>query len=247
MIIQRSQDDRLGVYPTKKLVALIAASMMCSTAWAAEITFNYSPYPPMNFEQNGKIVGISADQVNEMMRRSGVSHEMVVMKWSRAIALAETVPATCVTTLHTNERDARFKWIEPLMTQETLLVGLATTPKPASQKEALQARIGSWNSDSSVDLLKGLGVDKLDLAPTMDSAIEKLKAGRVDFVPLHAATIADLQAQGLDVVPVASLATTVTGMACSLDTSDTIVQALQQSLNAIIQDGTQKEILARYQ
>src|SRR3546814_13439216 len=45
-------------------------------------------YAPFNFDQDGEIKGLGADQVREIMRRSGLAYDMELLPWSRAIGLA---------------------------------------------------------------------------------------------------------------------------------------------------------------
>src|SRR3546814_15326557 len=67
-------------------------------------------YAPFNFDQDGEIRGLGADQVREIMRRSGLAYDMELLPWSRAIGLARERPMTCVfTTAHTVDRNAQFK------------------------------------------------------------------------------------------------------------------------------------------
>lgn len=233
---------------TRFALPLLAACLATglNAASAGELTFNISEYPPLNFEKDGKIVGMGADQVHEIMSRAGIAYKIEPMKWSRAIALAENTASNCVTTVHTEERNARFKWVEPLVQQDIVLVGLTGGAKADTLDAALAMRIGSWNADSSIDLLKKAGVSQIDLAPTMDNTLEKLKAGRIDFVPLSAAAIASVTAKGVSVTPVASIGASVTGIACALDTPDADITAMQEALNAMIADGKQEQILAVY-
>lgn len=231
----------------RKIALSLGFAALAVPALATDVTFNFSNYPPMNFERDGEVVGIGADQVGEIMTRAGMSYEMLPMKWSRAIALAENTPATCVVTAHTDERAKRFKWVEPLMSQKTVLVGLKDMPAPASLEDALKMRVGAWNADYSVDLLAKHGKTDIDLAPTMDQTLQKLQAGRIDLMPISEASIADLAAKGVEVAPKATLDTIVTGIACNLDTSEETMAAMQKALGQVIGDGTQATILARYQ
>src|SRR3546814_12617234 len=67
-------------------------------------------YAPFNFDQDGEIKGLGADQVREIMRRSGLAYDMELLPWSRAIGLPRAGPMPCVfTTAHTLHRNADRK------------------------------------------------------------------------------------------------------------------------------------------
>ena len=182
-------------------------------------------YAPFNFDQDGDIAGLGADQVEEIMRRSGIAHDVTLMAWSRAIGLAREKPMTCVfTTAHTVDRDTHFKWVEP----------------------ATAYRTGTQTGDYTVELLRNAGFSQIDLARDLDLTLKKLLSGRVDLMAVSESYVHRKQKEGVPVEEVAVLHEQVFSIACSLKTPDGIVARMQQALTAMIADGTQAEILARY-
>lgn len=206
-------------------------------------------YAPFNFDQNGEIAGLGAEQVREIMRRSGIAYEMTLMAWSRAIGLAREKPMTCVfTTAHTVDRDRQFKWVEPLLVERTLLIRAAGSGiEPADIKAATAYRTGTQTGDYTVELLRNAGFGKIDLARDLDLTLKKLLSGRVDLMAVSESYMHRKQSEGVPVETVAVLHEQVFSVACSLETPDSIVQRMQDALSAMIDDGTQAEILARYQ
>src|SRR3546814_8159854 len=100
-------------------------------------------YAPFNFDQDGEIKGLGADQVREIMRRSGIAYDMELLPWSRAIGLAREKPLTCVfTTAHTVDPSAQFKWVEPFLVELPLLVRAHRTGGDTNQTPSVERQRG---------------------------------------------------------------------------------------------------------
>ncbi|HEY9549064.1 MAG TPA: transporter substrate-binding domain-containing protein [Kiloniellaceae bacterium] len=205
-------------------------------------------YAPFNFDQDGEIKGLGADQVREIMRRSGIAYDMELLPWSRAIGLARERPMTCVfTTAHTVDRNAQFKWVEPLLVERTLLIRAAGSGvDPADLAAATAYRTGTQTGDYTVELLQNAGFTDIDLARDLDLTLKKLLSGRVDLMAVSESFLRRLQGQAVPVEEVAVLYEQVFSVACSLQTPDAVVARMQKALTAMIADGTQAEIFARY-
>ena len=205
-------------------------------------------YAPFNFDSNGDIAGLGADQVKEIMRRSGIRFDMELLPWSRAIGLAREKPMTCVfTTAHTVDRDSHFKWVEPLLVERTLLIrATGSGIEPADVAAATAYRTGTQTGDYTVELLRNAGFTKIDLARDLDLTLKKLLSGRVDLMAVSESYVHRLQDEGVPVEEVAVLYEQVFSIACSPQTPDGIVARMQKALTAMIADGTQAEIVARY-
>lgn len=205
-------------------------------------------YAPFNFDSGGEILGLGADQVREIMRRSDTAYDMELLPWSRAIGLARERPMTCVfTTAHTADRDAHFKWVEPLLVERTLLIRASDSSVEASSvAEATAYRTGTQTGDYTVELLRDAGFTEIDLARDLDLTLKKLLSGRVDLMAVSESFVRRRQDKGVPIEEVAVLFEQVFSLACSPKTPDAVVTRLQDALASIIADGTQAEILARY-
>ncbi|KUP92190.1 bacterial extracellular solute-binding protein, family 3 [Tritonibacter horizontis] len=234
-----------------KFVTSIATALVVglgSTAQAADVMLFTESYAPLNFERDGQIVGLGADQVFELMDRAGITYEAEMTQWSRAIGQAERRPNTCVfSTTHTEERDPNFSWVEPLATDSTILVrktGAAIAP--ASIEEARQYRTGTQTGDYAVGVLEAAGFEAIDLAPAQDATLKKLMQGRIDLMATSGTFLEVAQAEGVEIEEVLVLSTTTMSMACSKKTDQALVDRMQAALQSMIDDGTQAEIAAKY-
>jgi polar amino acid transport system substrate-binding protein len=173
---------------------------------------------------------------------------MELLPWSRAIGLAREKPMTCVfTTAHTVDRDSQFKWVEPLLVERTLLIrATGSGVEPADVAAATAYRTGTQTGDYTVELLRNAGFTQIDLARDLDLTLKKLLSGRVDLMAVSESFLHRLQDQGVAVEEVAVLYEQVFSIACSPETPASIVKRMQKALTAMIEDGTQADILARY-
>ena len=238
---------------TRRAFAVLAlAGILAGGAGAAQasepLRLTTEEYAPFNFKQGDEIAGLGAEQVREIMRRSGVEFEITLMAWSRAIGLAREKPMTCVfTTAHTAERDKSFKWVEPLLVERTLLVRAAGSGvAPARLSEARAYRTGTQTGDYTVELLRNADFQQIDLARDLDLTLKKLLNGRVDLMAVSESYVHRKQSEGVPIEEVAVLHEQVFSIACSPETPDSIVDRMQKALTSIIQDGTQAEIIRRY-
>jgi polar amino acid transport system substrate-binding protein len=229
------------------LVALLVLPLRPAAA-GDDLHLTTEQYAPFNFDDGGEIRGLGADQVKEIMRRSGITYDIELLPWSRAIGLAREKPMTCVfTTAHTDDRDTQFKWVEPLLVERTLLVRAAGSGvEPADLAAATAYRTGTQTGDYTVELLQNAGFTKIDLARDLDLTLKKLLSGRVDLMAVSESFLHRLQDQDVAVEEVAVLYEQVFSVACSLQTPDAVVARMQKALTAMIADGTQAEILTRY-
>jgi len=227
-------------------LCLIAGGPAARASEALQLTTE--EYAPFNFREGSGIVGLGAEQVREIMRRSGIDYEMTLMAWSRAIGLAREKPMTCVfTTAHTVERDQSFKWVEPLLVERTLLVRAADSGiTPENLEAATGYRTGTQTGDYTVELLRNAGFREIDLARDLDLTLKKLLSGRVDLMAVSESYAHRKQDEGIPIEEVAVLHEQVFSIACSPQTPDAIVARMQKALNAIIADGTQAKILEHF-
>lgn len=235
--------------PALLLAVLLAVSPAGRPASAEEVLhLTTEQYAPFNFNSDGEILGLGADQVREIMRRSGIAYDMELLPWSRAIGLAREKAMTCVfTTAHTVDRDPHFKWVEPLLVERTLLIRASGSNVEATTvAEATSYRTGTQTGDYTVELLRDAGFTEIDLARDLDLTLKKLLSGRVDLMAASESFVRRLQNEGVPIEDVAVLYEQVFSIACSPQTPDDIVARMQDALVAMIADGTQAEILARY-
>lgn len=234
----------------KKQIFLTAfVFALVSEAFAEELHLTTEDYAPLNFEKDGKIVGIGADQVFEAMERGGVNYNVEMTKWSRALGLAKSEPNTCVfSAQHTADRDPHFLWIEPLLVGRDVLARLKdSNVSPKTLEEARKFSVGAPTGDSTIEKLEGLGFDKLDTAATQELVLKKLKAGRIDMVSGAESYLRALIASGEPLEIILPISETKIALACNKETDPGTIGKIQSALDQLIASGRQKEIISNYE
>ncbi len=230
------------------LAALALVASLVGPALAADITFVTEEYAPFNYSEGGEIKGIAVEQVRQIAEASGISYQMEIMPWARALMLAERQDGHCVfTTGHTPERHAKFHWVEPLLRDQMVMIKRKGGPIVATTLEQARAfRIGSQRGDIGFDVLKQLGFTDIDLASDIEITLGKLRSGRIDLMPTSVKTYDKLIADGQPIERAMLMDGQVYGIACNRSVPEETIRALQQALDALVTSGRQDAIFARY-
>lgn len=157
----------------KMLLPLLIASHLTVTAEAQTVSFVTEEYPPFSYREGSDIKGAAVDQIKLLMR--GLNDFTIdVVPWARAYSQARTTPMNCVfATAHTTERDALFKWVEPLLIDRNFLVKhTGTAVNAATLEQARQFSVGTWREDYTETLLRNLDFPKIDVATTMSATLK---------------------------------------------------------------------------
>ncbi len=81
--------------------------------------------PPVHYEQDGKVIGIATEVVEEIFRRAGLHPDIKAYPWKRAYQIALRTPDSFIFTINrTPERERLFKWIGPILQKRTCLFKL---------------------------------------------------------------------------------------------------------------------------
>ncbi|ASY57355.1 transporter substrate-binding domain-containing protein [Sinorhizobium sp. CCBAU 05631] len=228
---------------------ILAFSIGLSAAAHAEtIHFVTEEYPPYNFSTPNGASGASVDQIALIMKAVELPYEIEVLPWARAFALAESEPFHCVfTTGHDAERDKKFRWIEPLLVDQMIMVRHRHSAiELRTLDEAKQFIVGTQREDFSASYLKEHGFQRIDYASSLDSTLRKLIAGRVDLMMTSEKTFETMRAEGKPVEAALVLEGKQYGIACHIDTPDEIVSRMQVELNRLIATGSQDRIYEQY-
>ena len=239
----------------KKLFILVASMFLGSVqpALSAELTILTENLPPLNYVDNGVLVGPSVDTVKEIQRRVGSQDEIKVYPWARAYKMAlEEENVVLFGMTHTEVRHEQFKWIGPLATKRDILVAKKGSGIQINSLEDAKKvkRIGTLRDDTRERLLKSQGFTNLEPVSDEQMNAQKLVLGRIDLwtykIP-GLRTVCDLA--GVDykeMEEVYSLREINVDIAFSKKTSDAIVQKWKNAFNEMTADGTLMKIRKRW-
>lgn len=146
-------------------------------------------YPPYNYpDANGAITGQATELVHKVMRASGLSYEIRLLPWARAMRNTISGDNTLIFSIvRSPEREENFKWLVPIARDHYYLFGRANDTRPIT---AAHIRSGKHQvvcvfEDISCQLLRDFGLpDDAILAGidiTRADAMKLVQTGRVDF------------------------------------------------------------------
>lgn len=229
-------------------IAFALALLLSGTANAQTLRLLTEEYPPYNFSKNGIISGAAVEQAELMMKALGRPYSLEILPWARALSLAENQPWTCVfTTGHDEERDKRFKWVEPLLIDRMVMLRKAGSGvNPANIEEAKRFTVGTQRGDFSGTYLQNHAFPKIDLAADMETTVKKLLVGRIDLMVTSEKTFEAMRDEGKALEPALVLEGKLYGFACNLGLPDAVVEKMQAELEKLIADGTQDQIFVKY-
>ena len=230
----------------------LLASCFAAAALAQHLTLATEEYPPYNMsDPKGQAIGISTQIVKALLAEAGLSYDLAIFPWARAIAMARAQPNTCVYSMsRTPEREPHYQWIGPLVYNDWALFALADAPASARPKrldELMDARIGSYKGDAIVSYLQKRG-HRVDVASSDDVNPKKLQLGRIDYWATGR-LIGQywLQQQGIQgIEPVLNFNRTDMYLACNSLMPDELVKRLNTTLVNMDKQGVIKKIYAGF-
>lgn len=177
-------------------VGAVAALLLASTlALALEISALTENLPPLNYEQDGKVVGFSSELLDLMAKDADVEVTKQVLPWPRAYDMVGRQPNTLIYSLaRTPEREALFHWVGPISSRRIVLYRLSDRSDISlkSLDEARAYRIGVVRESASAKGLIKLGFPiigpqdemgpGLELGVQDESNMKKFMARRFDLL-----------------------------------------------------------------
>jgi len=237
----------------------ILAGLLCALGLQAQekIQAVTEEFAPFNYTENGKVTGYSTRVVEEMLRRAGLPYAMNSYPWSRAYKMAQTLPNVLIFTLaRTPEREKEFQWIGGLAKRKLYLYKLAARKdiRVNNIDDAKKYWISVNRDDAAEKLLIGFGFsynNNLDLSPSDVSSLNKLLAGRIDFITGSDDTVSYLlQKSGIETSRLQRSITLVDQgeyyIAASKNTSPEIVRRLRAAYAQMDKEGVIRSMQPKF-
>ncbi len=239
----------------KKLSILAATVFMFSVQplLSAELTILTENLPPLNYLEDGVLVGPSVDIVKEILKRVESREQIKVYPWARAYKMAlEDENVVLFGMTHTKVREDIFKWVGPLATKRDILVAKKSSGIKINNLEDAKKvkRIGTLRDDTRERLLKSHGFTNLEPVSDEQKNAQKLVLGRIDlwtYKKPGLRTVCELA--GVDyneIEEVYHLREMELMIAFSKKTSDSIVQKWRDAFNEMLADGTIMQIRKKW-
>ena len=170
----------------KKLFLILASVFFVSVqpVLSQELTILTENLPPLNYVENGVLVGPSVEIVREIQRRVGSNEKIKVYPWARAYKMSlEQENVVLFGMTHTKVRHDQFKWIGPLATKRDILVAKKGSGIIINSLEDAKRvkSIGTLRDDTRERLLRSLGFTNLEPVSDEQMNAKKLILGRLDL------------------------------------------------------------------
>ena len=234
----------------KILLFIVSICFLSSPSIAAEkLTILTENLPPLNYVENGTLVGSSVEIVKEILQRTGSNEPIEVYPWARAYKMAlEEENVILFGMTYTQDRSDLFKWVGPLATKRDILLARKDASSSITNLEDAKKveRIGTLRDDVRGKLLEKMGFTNLEPVSDEQKNAQKLALGRIDLWAYKKPgfrTVCKLAEVDPDqFVEVAHLKKSELKIAFSKKTSDSIVASWQKAFDAMSQDGTIQKI-----
>jgi polar amino acid transport system substrate-binding protein len=240
----------------KKLFLMMTSVILISVnpVLSQELIVLTENMPPLNYVEDGELVGPSVEIVKEIQRRVGSHEPIKVYPWARAYKMVlEEENVVLFGMTHTEDRHDKFKWIGPLATKRDILVAKKGSGiKINSLEDAKKVqRIGTLRDDTRELLLKSQGFTNLESVSDEQQNAKKLALGRIElwaYKKPGLKTVCELA--GVDysqVEEVYHLREINLDIAFSKKTSDSIVQKWRNAFDQMLADGTIMQIRNKWE
>lgn len=207
---------------------------------------------PLSWQAEGRSQGAIYDLVQATQLELGVAYPTQFLPFKRGLYLTQTNPGYLFfPCLRIPEREAKFKWVGPLLKSRGVLYQLAHQPLVQSLEELYALRqIGVLLGSSSDDYLTSLGLTNLRRLHSREESLHLLDMQRIDAVVMVDTALPPLL-QALQLPAERIVASPVElfhgdyYLAFSLATPDEEIQRWQQALNTVLR-AQGATIFARY-
>lgn len=213
--------------------------------------------PPLNYLDESGPQGFSVELLRLMAAQAGLSLDLQVLPWVRAVQVAEGSANSVLFSLtRTPERENQFQWVGPIAQRRILLYKLSSRADLAlAQLSDLGgARIGVVRDSAADRALQAAGLRPgIELEHGLDDAtnMRKLLAGRMEYVVLldwaAAWNLRQLQLPYGALQAVMEQDTSKSyWYGLRPDADPAVVRRLQAALDALRRDGRYERLRQRY-
>lgn len=216
-------------------------------------------YPPINFEQDGRIQGIAVDVLVDMLALTDSTlgrEDIQLWPWARGYLTVQRRPNTMLFSMsRTPEREDLFRWVGPIMSLHMSLIGRVDDTiqiDSIAELNASEYTVGAVNDDVAHQLLLSMGADpeRLHTGVVGTNLAQMLASDRIDLWGVGTQVAKwTLREQGESPDAYEEkliLSQTDTYFALHRDTPDEVVDALQQALERLRENGSLKRTIDAY-
>lgn len=249
----------------RSLIALGACVWLLAfsnSSSAQNLTVYTEEFPPYNFSEDGRVVGVSTEVVEIIMNKTGLDYEISIYPWARTYKYAKDRPNSLIFSIsrRTNREDL-FKWVGIITPSRhsVFALGSRTDINIETLEDLKKHIIGTTIGDAREAYLLNNGFEEGELQRVggnnaNETNYKKLKRGRIDLWPMSEPVAHYIVAQagddpGKEIRKVFLFEEMSTGgyyIAASLQTPDEIVSKIRVALEEFKKTSEYKDILEKW-
>jgi polar amino acid transport system substrate-binding protein len=236
---------------------LLVLCLFCNAGSAAEpIRLMTEEFPPFQYYEGKKLTGVSVEIVRALQGKIGSADSILVYPWTRGLRLLERTSNTALfSTLRTEGREEKYKWVGPLAELRMVFFKKAGSPIELTSVDDAKklAKVGVSKNVGGHEVLVRLGFTNLDVLESGadETNIKKLVRGRIDAWPssylagLHSAKKMGLQGQ-IEAITNVNIMSGHLYLAFNKNTDDAIIKSWQAGLDELQTNDVVDTIIAKY-
>jgi polar amino acid transport system substrate-binding protein len=235
------------------LLAGMASAVQAGNVRQEKLKIYTDSFEPLNYLDNGRLTGLAAEVVQELVKRTKTKADIKVAAWEEGYkAVMNQTDTALFSMAMTPERKAMFQWVGPIVIQDTNFYAEkgANTGIVRLEDAKKSSKIVVVKDYASEELLRKEGFTNLETVITENAALKKLLSGEAELFPSGNITMPSLLrnngATMNDVEKVMNLSTNMGYIAFSRGTSPRLVALWQKKLDEMKTDGTFRKIYAKW-
>ena len=246
---------RRWIAPALACALLLPIVAPAAPAAGADLHGYTEPLPPLNHGDGSLAMGFSVDLLRSLAQRAGLTLQVQVLPWPRAVAMAAADRQSVLFTLtRTAAREADYRWVGPIARRRIVLYRLADRPDVQARSlqdlPALRTAVARESATARSLIEQGLAAH-LEPALNDEASMRMLLARRVDAVAMldfAAAWHAARQGAGFPGLQALFVLDDRHEYYFGLhkDAPDEVVARLQRALDAARRDGDLEQLTRRY-
>ena len=247
---------------TSLFTVYVCLILLSTSSFAQQLTIYTEEFPPYNFTEDGKIVGVSMEVVEAVMKEAGLGYKIAIYPWARTYKYTQQRPNSLIFSIsRRSKRETEFKWIGIITPSRHAVFALISRTDIQIEKigDLKNYQIGTTIGDARETFLlnNGFEVGKLHRiggATANNKNYEKLKLGRIDVWPMPEAVAHYILKQAGDdpdksirkVFVFEEMSKGGYYIASGLDTSDEVVNKIRDALENFKKTPKYNDILAKW-
>jgi len=211
---------------------------------------------PWQMETGGELTGICIEIVREIQKRIGNDREIKIFPWNRAYNMTLKKEGFALfSTARSEEREALFKWVGPLVPLKFVMYKRKDDPKTYRMiSDAKTAKaIAVTKNDISEQFLRKEGFQNLlvDIGKSGESNVQRVLNGKAQLYSIgyisgqHLIKKLHLETK-IVVTQMEPLFESSLNIAFNINTPDEVISLWQTTLDEIRSDGTYDQISNNY-